>query len=83
MELGLTWPLQRFLKAAAPAYGTEMDRRFCWDVHNISLRGRNSLLAVHCHSQYTFVLFDLSRLGWENLTGSIYGDREPLPQRTV
>ncbi|MEI3307057.1 MAG: metallophosphoesterase family protein [Dysosmobacter sp.] len=31
MELGLTFPLQRFLKKA-PAYGTEPDRRFCWDL---------------------------------------------------
>lgn len=31
MELGLTFPLQRFLKMKPPAYGVEPDRRFCWD----------------------------------------------------
>lgn len=40
MELGLTFPLQRFLKMKPPLYGTEPDRRFCWDVHNIRIRGR-------------------------------------------
>ena len=42
MELGLTFPLQRFLKVKTPAYGTEPDRCFCWDLHIIDLRGRSS-----------------------------------------
>ena len=67
MELGLTFPLQRFLKRKPPAYGTEPDRRYCWDLHVIDLRGRKSLLAVHCHSRYTFVLFDLPETAWAEL----------------
>ncbi len=59
MELGLTFPLQRFLGIKAPAYGTEPDRRFCWDLHVIRLRGRGCLLAVHCHSRYAFVRWDV------------------------
>ena len=51
MELGLTFPLQRFLKIKAPDCGTQPDRRFCWDLHVIELRGRKCLLAVHCNSQ--------------------------------
>ena len=67
IELGLTIPLQRHLRVKALPYGQEPDRRFCWDLHVITLRGRSSLLAVHCHSRYTFVLYDLSRLEWERL----------------
>lgn len=67
MELGLTIPLQRHLHVKAPPYGQEPDRRFCWDLHVISLRGCSSLLAVHCHSRYTFVLYDLSPLDWARL----------------
>ena len=67
IELGLTIPLQRHLRIKALPYGQEPDRRFCWDLHVITLRGRPSLLAVHCHSRYTFVLYDLSRLDWERL----------------
>ena len=48
-------------------YGQESDHRFCWDLHVIPLRGRPSLLAVHCHTRYTFVLYDLNRLEWERL----------------
>ena len=67
IELGLTIPLQRHLHIKALPYNQEPDRRFCWDLHVIPLRGRPSLLAVHCHSQYTFVLYDLSHLDWEHL----------------
>ena len=66
MELGLTIPLQRFLRMKPPAFGTEPDRRFCWDLHVIDLRGTKSLLAVHCHSRYTFVLFAVSQPQWQN-----------------
>ena len=67
IELGLTIPLQRHLHIKTLPYGQESDRRFCWDLHVIPLRGRPSLLAVHCHTRYTFVLYDLNRLEWECL----------------
>lgn len=67
MELGLTFPLQRFLHQKPPPYGSEADRRFCWDLHVIDLRGRKCLLAVHCHSRYTFVRFDVPGLLWADL----------------
>ena len=64
MELGLTFPLQRFLKRKTPACGKRADRRFCWDLHIIDLRQRTSLLAVHCHSRYTFVRYDVAPVQW-------------------
>ena len=67
MELGLTIPLQRFLKIKPPAYGTEPDRRFCWDLHGIFLRGHSCLLAVHCHSRYTFVCCGVTASQWSDL----------------
>ena len=69
MELGLTFPLQRFLRRKPPDYGSETDRRFCWDLHVISLRGRWCLLAVHSHSRYTFVRYDVAPLQWADLPG--------------
>ena len=68
VELGLTIPLQRHLHIKALPYSQEPDCRFCWDLHVIPLRGRPSLLAVHCHTRYTFVLYDLNRLEWERLS---------------
>lgn len=69
MELGLTFPLQRFLKMKTPVYSTEPDRRFCWDLHVIDLRGRTCLLAVHCHSRYTFVRYDVTPFQWADIPG--------------
>ena len=69
MELGLTFPLQRFLRRKPPAYGRSPDRRFCWDLHVIDLRGHRCLLAVHCHSRYTFLRYDVSPLQWADLPG--------------
>ena len=69
MELGLTLPLQRFLKLKTPARGVELDRRYCWDLHVISLRGCKCMLAVHCHSRYAFVRFDVPGLLRADLTG--------------
>lgn len=68
IELGLTIPLQRHLKSKALPCAQEPDRRFCWDLHVIPLRGRPSLLAVHCFTRYTFVLYDLNRPEWERLS---------------
>ena len=67
IEPGLTIPLQRHLHLKALRYPQEPDRRFCWELHIIPLRGRPSLLAVHCHTRYTFVLYDLNHLEWEYL----------------
>lgn len=69
MELGLTFPLQRFLHQKPPPYGSETGRHFCWDLHVIQLRGRDCLLAVHCHSRYAFVRFDVPGLLWADLPG--------------
>ena len=68
IELGLTIPLQRHLHIKTLPCSQEPDRRFCWDLHVIPLRGRPSLLAVHCHTRYTFVLYDLNCLEWERLS---------------
>lgn len=69
MELGLTFPLQRYLKVKPPAYGQEPDRRFCWDLHVIDLRGCKCLLAVHSHSRYTFVRCGVAPIQWADLPG--------------
>lgn len=63
----MTIPLQRHLNRTPPPYGMEQNRRFCWDLHVISLRGRKSLLAVQCGSRYAFVLYDPPAPAWADL----------------
>ena len=67
MQLGLTFPLQRKLKIKSVPYGAPLDRRFCWDLHCITLRGQDSLLLVHCASRYTIVACGVSGLEWARL----------------
>lgn len=67
MQLGLTFPLQRKLGLKAVPYGGPLDRRYCWDLHCITLRGESSLLLVHCASRYTIVAHGLSGPDWARL----------------
>ena len=67
MELGLTFPLQRFLRRQPPPYGGAADLGRCWDLHVISLGGQHSLLAVHSLTRYTFVRFQVPPLLWTDL----------------
>lgn len=69
MQLGLTFPLQRKLRLQNVPYGAPLDRRYCWDLHCITLRGGSSLLLVHCASRYTIVAWGLSGMDWAQLPG--------------
>lgn len=67
MQLGLTFPLQRKLGLKSVPYGLPLDRRYCWDLHCITLRGESSLLLVHCASRYAIVAHGLSGPDWGRL----------------
>lgn len=67
MELGLTIPLRRHLSLPQLPPGGEPDLALCWDLHVIPLRGRPSLLAVHCQSRFVFVRYDPAPRQWANL----------------
>lgn len=69
MELGLTFPLQRFLRRQPPPCGDAADLGRCWDLHVISLGGQHSLLAVHSLTRYAFVRFRVPPLLWADLAG--------------
>ncbi len=67
MELGYTFPLQRFLRLRALPYGREENRLFCWDAHRIALREKDSLLLVNAHNRFCVVLYDLAPEQWKRL----------------
>lgn len=72
MELGITIPLERFLKMEKPSYGQETDNLFCWELHVILLQGRPSLIGVNCGTRFSFVLAGFTR-----------EDRERLPRMAM
>lgn len=56
MQLGITIPLERFLKMKKPPYGDALDDLYCWEIHVILLQGRPALIGVNCATRFAFAL---------------------------
>lgn len=67
MELGITIPLQKFLKWQAPPYGAAQDLFFCWDLHVIRFHGADTLMAVNASNAFTVILWDMKPEDWNML----------------
>ena len=67
MQLGITIPLQKFLKWKPPVYGEPENLFFCWDLHVIRFHGENTLMAVNASNAFTVVLWKMEWADWENL----------------
>ena len=52
MQLGVTIPLQRFLRLPRPPYGEADDPLFCWEAHRVLLGGCDVLLAVNASNRF-------------------------------
>lgn len=79
MELGLTFPLQRFLKQKTD-YSTQPDRRYCWDAHVIDLRGHKSLLAVNARPNRCTGFAGLGTAA-SHIKSSLLGDKCPFTDK--
>ncbi|WP_438267029.1 DUF6933 domain-containing protein, partial [Enterocloster lavalensis] len=67
MQLGITIPLQKFLKWKPPVYGEPENLFFCWDLHVIRFHGENTLMAVNASNAFTVILRK-----WSGRTGKIW-----------
>ena len=67
MQLGITIPLQKFLKWKPPVYGEPENLFFCWDLHVIRFHGENTLMAVNASNAFTVILWKMEWADWENL----------------
>lgn len=63
----MTIPLQNYLKAKKPPYGDRVNLFFCWEVHNITLQGQSTLVAVNANNRFTVVLSPMDQDDWESL----------------
>ncbi|MBC2889757.1 DUF6933 domain-containing protein [Gordonibacter massiliensis (ex Traore et al. 2017)] len=52
MQLGITIPLQRFLRLPRPPYGEVDDLFFCWEAHRVTLGGRDVLLLANAGNRF-------------------------------
>lgn len=84
MQLGLTIPLERFLKMEKPPYGEALDNLFCWELHVILLQGKPSLIGVNCGTRFSFVRADFSPEHGGQLGGLVLGEiRESLREAGI
>lgn len=64
MQLGLTIPLRRYLKTAAPPIVPPREPAFCWELHRVRRAGRDGLIAVNAHSRYAVYLHGMRAADW-------------------
>lgn len=73
MELGITNPLQKFLKLKQPPYGTCPDPLFCWDVHRVKIANGKVLMIVSNASTYFVAITRMTAATWKRWEGEAIG----------
>ena len=73
MELGITIPLQKFLKLKQPPYGTCPDPLFCWDVHRVKIANGKVLMIVSNASSYFAAVTRMTAATWKRWEGEAVG----------
>ncbi|HBT95964.1 MAG TPA: hypothetical protein DEB24_07805, partial [Coriobacteriia bacterium] len=67
MQLGLTIPLQKFLKMKQPPYGEVMPAFFCWEIHRIPDARRSTLIVVNASNRYALVFSGMTGIDWRHI----------------
>jgi len=67
LQLGLTIPLQKFLKTPKLAYGEPTDLFFCWELYKVLGLGRSTLIAVNASNRYALVFAGMKAASWKRL----------------
>ena len=67
MQLGLTIPLQKFLKMPKLPYGEPVDLLFCWELHRVPDLGRGTLIAVNASNRFALVFTGMKAANWRQL----------------
>ena len=66
MELGLTIPLQTYLKIKQLEDRTQKDLFFCWELHRIQLQSRDTLVAVNSSNRLAVVMSGMDGAAWRD-----------------
>ncbi len=67
MQLGVTIPLQKFLKIPRPPYGELVDLFFCWEIHKIPDSRYSTLIAVNAFNRYALVFSGMQAKCWKHI----------------
>lgn len=73
MELGITNPLQKFLKLKQPPYGTCSDPLFCWEVNRVKVANGKVLMIVSNASTYFVAITRMTAATWKRWEGEAIG----------
>lgn len=65
MELGITIPLQKHLKAKQPDYGGVVDLFFCWELHMIRYQKKNLLIVVNASNRFCCIMAGMMAKDWK------------------
>lgn len=66
MEIGITIPLQKFLRWKQPPYGEDPRLLFCWDIHRADVSGRKLLVVVNAANRFAGIR-RMSGADWKKL----------------
>lgn len=69
MQLGMTIPLQKFLRRKAPPYGAPEDLALSWELHRIPLGGLDTLVMVNASSRFCAAARGMTASDWLDLPG--------------
>jgi len=67
MQLGMTVPLQKFLKLPKPPYGEPIDPFFCWEIHKVPDLNRSTFIAVNASNRFALVFVPMKAASWKHL----------------
>lgn len=73
MEIGITIPLQKFLKLKQLPCGTCPDPLFCWDVHRVKIANGKVLMIVSNASSYFAAVTRMTAATWKRWEGEAAG----------
>ena len=66
MEIGITIPLQKFLRWEQPPYGEDPRMFFCWDIHRADVNGRKLLIVVNASNRLAGIR-RMNGIDWKKL----------------
>lgn len=67
MQLGITIPLQKYLKLPKQSYGEPEELFFCWEVHKVRYQGCDTLVAVNANNRFAIILSGIKASEWKEL----------------
>ncbi len=67
MQLGLTIPLQKYLRLRISPCMQPQELAYCWDLHLVHRDGKEGLIMINASSRFEIYLHDMRQSDWQRL----------------